>query len=145
MFSLPSSVMTQFSCHLPRRLLLLGRLKHPYPSFPHPCTRKCFEKWVKFTLFREYTFLLWKSLNFYKERNHSIGVPLWHSGLGIWHCHCSSSGGCYGMGSNPGLGGSTCCRCGPPKKIERNNSTINGYMSITEKPFREKGTHSNLL
>ena len=31
------------------------------------------------------------------------------AGLRIWHCHCSSSGHCCGVGSIPGLGTSTCC------------------------------------
>ena len=39
------------------------------------------------------------------------GVPWWLSGLRTWHCHCCSSGYCCDMGSVPGLGTSTCCRC----------------------------------
>ena len=31
-----------------------------------------------------------------------LGVLLWRSGLRIQHCHCSSSGPCYGAGSIPG-------------------------------------------
>jgi len=36
-----------------------------------------------------------------------LGVPLWCSRLRIQHCHCSSSGHCYGTGSSPGLGNFT--------------------------------------
>ena len=32
------------------------------------------------------------------------GVLLWCSGLRVGHCHCSSSGCCYGMGLILGLG-----------------------------------------
>ena len=38
------------------------------------------------------------------------GVPLWLSGLRIWYRPCSGSGGCWGVGSVPGLGTSTCLR-----------------------------------
>ena len=30
---------------------------------------------------------------------HYSGVPLWHSRLRIWHCHCSGLGHCCGIGS----------------------------------------------
>ena len=33
-----------------------------------------------------------------------VGVPLWHSGLRILHCHCSSLDCCCGVGSIPGPG-----------------------------------------
>ena len=36
------------------------------------------------------------------------GVLLWHSQLSIWHCHCSGSGCCCGMGSIPCPGTFTC-------------------------------------
>ena len=39
-------------------------------------------------------------------------VPLWRSKLRIWHCHCSGSGQCCGVGSIPGLGTSTYSRHG---------------------------------
>ena len=35
------------------------------------------------------------------------GAPLWHSGLRIWHWHCSTLGHCCGEGPVPGLGSST--------------------------------------
>ena len=47
-----------------------------------------------------------------------LGVPWWCSGLRIWHCHCSSSGCCYSMGSISGQGTSICHgHSPPPKKI----------------------------
>ena len=39
-----------------------------------------------------------------------LGVPLWCSGLSIRHCHC------YSVGSIPGLGTSTCSRCGQKER-----------------------------
>ena len=36
-----------------------------------------------------------------------LGIPLWHSGLSIWHRHCSSLGCSCGTGSIPDLGTST--------------------------------------
>ena len=38
------------------------------------------------------------------------GVPWWHSGLRIWHCHCCD------IGSIPGPGNSAWCRCSQRKK-----------------------------
>jgi len=35
-----------------------------------------------------------------------------------WCCPCGGSGCCYGMGSIPGPGTSTCCGCGQRKKKE---------------------------
>ena len=46
----------------------------------------------------------------------SNGVLLWLSGLRIWHCHCSSSGCCCGVGSIPSLGTSPSHRHGQKKK-----------------------------
>ena len=37
-----------------------------------------------------------------------LGVPLWHSGLRTWHCHCNSLGHCCGVGLIPGPGISLC-------------------------------------
>ena len=45
-------------------------------------------------------------------------VPLWHSRLGIQHCHCSSLGRCYDVGLIPGTGISTYHRHG--QKTETN-------------------------
>ena len=42
-----------------------------------------------------------------------LGVPLWCSRLRIWHCHRS------GLGSVPGPGTSTCCRCGQEKEKKK--------------------------
>ena len=36
-------------------------------------------------------------------------------GLRIWQCHCCGSDYSHGMGSNPGQGTSTCCRCSQNK------------------------------
>ena len=46
----------------------------------------------------------------------SLGVPLWGSGLKIWHCHCSSSGGCCGTSSILDLGASTSHGCSQKEK-----------------------------
>ena len=46
--------------------------------------------------------------HFYYPPKESQGIPLWCSGLKIWGFHCSRSGRCYGMGSIPGRGSSTC-------------------------------------
>ena len=47
------------------------------------------------------------------------GAALWCSGLRIQHCHCSGVGHCHGMGLIPGLGTSTCYRCGKKKLKKR--------------------------
>ena len=52
----------------------------------------------------------------------SSRVFLWHTGLRIWHCHCSSSGYCCGVGLIPSLGTSICCKCGQKK-----TQVANGY------------------
>ena len=46
-----------------------------------------------------------------------LGVPLWHSKLSIWCCHCRGSGHCCDVGSIPGPGTSTCPRCGQKKML----------------------------
>ena len=51
----------------------------------------------------------------------TLAVPLWSSGLRIWHCHCSSRGHCCGSGSIPGPGTSTCHGHGQKNKKEQNN------------------------
>ena len=38
-------------------------------------------------------------------------VPMWFSRLRIWHCHCSGSGCCCGVGSIPGPGIYACHTC----------------------------------
>ena len=55
------------------------------------------------------------------------GVPLWHSGLRIWHCHCSSLGHCSGVSLIPGLGTYICYAYSLKKKEEeKESSTIIG-------------------
>ena len=44
-----------------------------------------------------------------------LGVPLWHSGLRTWYCHCSSSGCCCGE-FHPWPRNSTCHWWGKKKK-----------------------------
>ena len=39
---------------------------------------------------------------------HTEGIPSWHSGIRIWHCHGRIPGHCCGTGSMPGPGISTC-------------------------------------
>lgn len=52
----------------------------------------------------------WRSQNF-------IGVPLWLSGLRIWHCYCNSVlNRCCGSGSIPGPGTFTCLQHGQKQK-----------------------------
>ena len=51
------------------------------------------------------------------SNNMKKGVPLWCSRLRIQHCYCSSSSHCYGSGSIPDPGTSTCCRCSQKEKI----------------------------
>ena len=43
-------------------------------------------------------------------------VPLWLSGLRIWHCHYSGSDHCCGVGLIPGLGTFACHGHGQKKK-----------------------------
>ena len=47
----------------------------------------------------------WTSKSVFKN----CPVLLWHSRLRIQHCHCSSLGLCYGVGSIPGRENFTCC------------------------------------
>ena len=44
-----------------------------------------------------------------------MGVPWWLRGLRIWHCHYCGLGCCCDVSSIPGLGNSTCHRCGKNK------------------------------
>ena len=50
------------------------------------------------------------------SKRHCEELPLWHSGLRIWCCHCSTSGGCCGSGSVPGPGTSTSYSPGQRRK-----------------------------
>ena len=47
----------------------------------------------------------------------SWGAPLWHSGLRIWHCHCSGFSHCCGAGLILGPGASTWVGVVKKKKI----------------------------
>lgn len=51
-------------------------------------------------------------------KNNSV-VPLWHRGLRIWHCHCSTKGHCCDVGSIRGPGTSTCQGHGQTPKKEQ--------------------------
>ena len=54
----------------------------------------------------------WNDTGKLTHQDSLLGVPLWHHGLRIQHCHCSGSGQCHGMGLIPGPKTSTCCRLG---------------------------------
>ena len=62
----------------------------------------------------------------FKGKSHRVlneereaGVPLWHSRLRIWHCHCSSLDHCCGSGSILGLGTSICHGHSPKNKTKQ--------------------------
>ena len=59
------------------------------------------------------------------------GVCLWHSGLRIQCCPCSSSGHCCDRGFSPGLGNSTYHGCGQKKEY----STQQSYSDLKERIF----------
>ena len=69
--------------------------------------------------------LLLKSPNnlafFLQEVKKTSGVPLWCTGLRIWHCHYSSLGHCYGTGFISGPVTSTCY--GHGQKTKQNKKT----------------------
>ena len=54
------------------------------------------------------------------ERIEEMGVPLWYTGLRVWHYYWNSSGSCYGVGSIPGPGIFICCGHSQKKKNRRN-------------------------
>ena len=58
-----------------------------------------------------------------KQEKNRLGVLLWHSGLRIRYCHCSSLGGCCGTGSVLDTG-STCRGHGQTKKERRENKRL---------------------
>lgn len=60
------------------------------------------------------------------------GAPWWCSGLGIRHCHCSSSGRCHGAGSIPGPGTSTPGT--QPKKKSLFSSAASWFRSSVWRP-----------
>ena len=47
--------------------------------------------------------------------------------LGAWHCHCSSLGGCCGVGLIPGLGGIKCAMSAARKN--NNNKSFESWSS----------------
>ena len=51
-----------------------------------------------------------------KKKRRRREILLWHSQLRIWHCHCGGLSRCCYMGSVPGPGTSSRCRCAPPQK-----------------------------
>ena len=55
-------------------------------------------------------------------------VPLWLSGLRIWHCHCCSLGFYHGASSVSGLGTSAHYGCGDTK--ERNFLKASFYLVV---------------
>ena len=60
---------------------------------------------------------------------------MWLNGLWIWYCHCTSLGGCYAVGSFPGLGASTYHRCSQKKgerKKEKKKTNIKQIFHIIE-------------
>ena len=65
-----------------------------------------------------------QNINGKKKKKIPSGVPLWHSGLRILHCHCSSSGHCCDTGLIPRLGIYTCYRWGQQNKTEQKNDSV---------------------
>ena len=56
--------------------------------------------------------------NMQRGRIYFGGVPSWHHGLKIQHCHYNSLGRCYGTCSIPGPGTSTCHGCSQKRKVK---------------------------
>ena len=65
------------------------------------------------------------SLNRFKKN--IVGVPLWHRGLKLQCCHCSSLGCCCGVGLIPGPGTSICGGCGQKKKKKKKERKERNY------------------
>ena len=57
--------------------------------------------------------------NFDMHLKIKLGVLLWHSGLRIQHCHCSSLGRCCGMSLVPGPSTSSCLTHSQKIKIKK--------------------------
>lgn len=68
---------------------------------------------------------LWKC-NFIRNENRSSLVVQW---IEDHHCHCNGSGCCFDMSLIPGLGSSTCPRCGQRnrRKKERKRNNLKAY------------------
>ena len=85
-----------------------------FPPFPSPQIVQTWRRRVEGDCTQQFCYLL-----------ENPGVPLWHSGLRIWHCqhcHCSSSGYCCGVGSISGWEIFMCSKCALlhlPKKKEK--------------------------
>ena len=56
----------------------------------------------------------------------------------IWRYHFCGSSCSYGSGSIPGLGTSTCCRCGQKKKKKRNQAWVCTEMGPCEDIVRRQ-------
>ena len=60
---------------------------------------------------------LWQVYPLKKKK--CFGASLWCRGLRIQHCHCSSSGSCFGAVLTPGQVTSVCCRHSKKKKKKK--------------------------
>ena len=77
-------------------------------------------------------------------KKHNTEVLLWLSGLRIQLCRCSSLNQCCGMGLIPGLGTSTCCRCGKKKKKLMGKNITKPYQgNKRKKKMQEKDISLN--
>ena len=74
-----------------------------------------------------------------------LGVPWWLSGLGIQHGHCCGSGCCYGAGSIPGPGASTCAAAKKRKKRKKREALPSGSMHSSLGGLRGVGSAARLL
>ena len=83
----------------------------------------------------EYMHKEWCFYYFFNQRKVS-GVPLGHSRLRIWCCHCRGSGCCCGMGSIPGPGTSTCHGQGQ-KKNRKVSVVLEGWRLWIKRDQRE--------
>ena len=73
------------------------------------------------------------------------GVPLGHSGLRVWCCHCSGLGSSYGVGLIPGLGTSTCCRCSQNNNNNSNNLPDWNLVGLQKYRYSLLQPHNHLL
>ena len=70
-------------------------------------------------------------------------VLLWHSGLRIWHYHCSGLGCCCGADSVPGLGSFTCCGRGQKNKKIYKPCCHGTYMHTRARAHTHTHTHAS--
>ena len=54
-----------------------------------------------------------------KQKKNVLRIPLWLSGLRVWHCQCISLCRCCDTSSIPALGTSTCHGCGQKKRRKK--------------------------